>query len=339
MKITVKENSTVGGYRRYLRRFRNIKIRSCIGFVLLALSLIVAWGLHGKGRLEIVVFISAIAWVGAVFLTDKYTHKYPQRYITYLAASHVKAAAVMAFFLLVMDKITSLDQASRHVLWSGYAIFVGLAAVFPMRRQRAPEENDLEMGSPGSQDSGPRINGESATGRQGPAPSNTDKGNARREILGLVDKPFTEFIRETLPELASGSGNIRILDDISRSPDGPEGSPAFLLIGRNRLNDVRRLNRYLMFCTTQIEMGGFIALRYRPLENVFNQFRMHYSGFRFLAVYLLNFFWYRAIPKIPWLDKFYFSPLFSWVDKIHLSVMKKRNRALPSLDSHVSLFS
>jgi len=56
--------------------------------------------------------------------------------------------------------------------------------------------------------------------------------------------------------------------------------------------------------------------------------KLKYRRPLYLVAYLLHFIWYRAIPKIPLLDKLYFSPLFSWMDAIHLMVAKKRNRVL-----------
>jgi len=65
-----------------------------------------------------------------------------------------------------------------------------------------------------------------------------------------------------------------------------------------------------------------------PLENVANDLKKRYPGLLYWPAYLLHFIWYRAIPKIPLLEKLYFSPKLSWLDTIHLSFVKKRNRAL-----------
>ena len=65
---------------RYAPFVRNLKIRMTIGFVLLVLSAILAETILGKGRIEVIISITAFAWLPTVFLTDKYVHKYPQRY-------------------------------------------------------------------------------------------------------------------------------------------------------------------------------------------------------------------------------------------------------------------
>ena len=75
-------------------------------------------------------------------------------------------------------------------------------------------------------------------------------------------------------------------------------------------------------------MGGYFVIRYLPLENLSNSLRRRYRGILYWLVYASHFIWYRAIPKIPFLEKLYFTPIFSWLDKIHLTIVKKRNRAL-----------
>jgi lipopolysaccharide/colanic/teichoic acid biosynthesis glycosyltransferase len=56
--------------------------------------------------------------------------------------------------------------------------------------------------------------------------------------------------------------------------------------------------------------------------------KRRYKGLLFWLIFIPHFIWYRAIPKIPFLEMLYFTPIFSWLDKIHLSAVKKRNRAL-----------
>ena len=104
----------------YVPFVRNLKIRTTAGFILLVLSVTLAGTILGKGRIEVMVLIASLAWILAVFFTDKYVHKYPQRYFTYLIASHLKAAIIMAFFLWIIGKIAGPTTAPHDVLWTGY---------------------------------------------------------------------------------------------------------------------------------------------------------------------------------------------------------------------------
>jgi len=124
---------------------------------------------------------------------------------------------------------------------------------------------------------------------------------------------------------------VLVLDDIIESVN--QYTPVSLLIGRTRINDVSRLNWFLMFCAKRITEGGFIVVRYMPLENIIKNFKRHYKGLRYWMIFILHFIWYRAIPKIPWLDTLYFSSPIAWLDTLHLSVVKSRNRALSKAEA------
>jgi lipopolysaccharide/colanic/teichoic acid biosynthesis glycosyltransferase len=99
-------------------------------------------------------------------------------------------------------------------------------------------------------------------------------------------------------------------------------------VGTLRINDVRRLDRYLDYCAATVEMGGYLVLRYRPLENVAKELRRRHPGWRYRLAYLAHFLWYRAVPKIPFLDRLYFAPGLSWIDDAYYALARRRNRAL-----------
>jgi len=63
-----------------------------------------ALGLEAPGS-ALVVAMLAFGWLPAILLTDKYTHKYPQRYTTYLLSAHTKSALVMALAFLILHLI------------------------------------------------------------------------------------------------------------------------------------------------------------------------------------------------------------------------------------------
>lgn len=121
---------------RYVPFVRNLKIRVAIGFILLILSAISAEAIFRKGHIEVIVLSMIFAWVVALFLTDKYVHKYPQRYFTYLIASHMKAAIIMAFFLWIIGRVVGIVVAPNKVLWTGYIFFVFADALASVSRDR-----------------------------------------------------------------------------------------------------------------------------------------------------------------------------------------------------------
>jgi lipopolysaccharide/colanic/teichoic acid biosynthesis glycosyltransferase len=313
---------------RYVPFGRNLKIRTTIGFILLLLSTISAQTILNKGRIEVIFSITAVAWMFSVFLTDKYVHKYPQRYFTYLIASHMKAAIIMAFFLWIIGRVVGIVVARNEVLWAGFIFFVFADALASFPRRRDIPDKPFSVGDPA-------LYADDFTGDRSTDPgyihtdiSSIDMETIVSQIHSNLDEPLVEFIKKNLPDVQGVAGNVLVLDDVSTTEDQSQSAPVRLLIGHTCINDVLRLNQFLMVCVKQITMGGFIVVRYMPLENVIKDLKRRYVGLRYWIVFILHFIWYRAIPKIPWLDRIYFSSLFSWLDPIHLSLVKKRNRAL-----------
>lgn len=314
---------------RYLPLIRNAPLRTGIGFGLLILSVMLAWGSLGKGRIEITALITAVVWMFSIFLTDKYIHKYPRRYFTYLLASHLKAAVIMAFFLWIMSEIADGDTVSQSVLWTGFALFIVADALVSFFSCRDLPEKEYCSVDPVAGSADIAV---SASGEAGSITKDLpiiDREGILNQIRGDLDPPMFEFIEQNVRDLRGGTQDVLILDDISEGDDLSLAPAVPIVVGRIGMNDVRRLHRFLMFSARRIIMGGSFVVRYLPLENVMKDYRRRYRGLRLWAVYILHFLWYRAIPKIPWLDKLYFSPVFSWMDSIHLSLTKKRNRALP----------
>ena len=314
---------------RYIPLIHNLKLRTIIGFIIVVLSAVLTAGIFGKGRIEIIVLINLFAWIVAVFLTDKYVHKYPQRYLSYLIASHLKAAIIMAIILWIMGRIAGISAAPHNVLWTGFLFFVFADALVSV-----PSYQDIplkisfdEFTGYSTKDTTP--NRSSDSGYINKDQSVIDKQAIIEQIRPDLDKPIIDFIEDNLLCLHGASGGVMVVDDIINTTDVQNLPDSLgIIIGRTRINDVHRLNQFMEFCTEHIGMGGYLILRYIPLENVIRKMRIRYSGLFYWMAFISHFIWYRAIPKIPWLDRAYFFPKLSWLDDIHLSLVKKRNRPL-----------
>ena len=313
----------------YIPFVRNIRSRTTIGLFLVVLSAALSARILGKGRIEIIVLINLIAWIVAVFLTDKYVHKYPQRYFTYLIASHLKAAIIMAVFLLISVSIVGTADAPYKAIWNGIFFFIFLDLLISVpRRQQNPDKELAEIVESISQKDGQGKNGFEPDDPDN-APSSVDKQTLLSKIRSELDKPLSEFIEKNFHALHGEVGEIKILDDITLTNDPLEIDAVDLLIlSRVRINDVRRLNRFFQYCAKKINMGGYFVGKYVPLENVKRKLKIRYPGNIYWPLFFLHFIWYRAIPKIPWLDKIYFSSKMSWLDDFYFSLTKRRNRVL-----------
>lgn len=305
---------------RYVPLLQDVKIRATIGFILLVSSATLAVKIFGKGRIEVIIAITAFAWICAIFLTDKYVHKYPQRYFTYLIASHLKAAIIMVFLLWIVGGIAGHLAAPHDVLLAGFTFFVFVDALVsvPCRRDILRRQSFAEGPSSRTEDIAadrPHDEGNTNNGL-----SLIDKQTIIRQIRTVLDKPLIEFIETHLPDLQGGIGEVLVLDEAATADNRSKFTPVGLLVSSNRINDVRRLYKFFLFCITRIAMGGYFVGRYVPLENVTANLKQRYKGLLYWMVFILHFFWYRVLPKIPQLNTFYFS------------LTKGRNRLLSKVE-------
>lgn len=312
---------------RHVPFVKNIKIRTAIGFILLVLSVALAGIIIGKGRMEYIVFISTCAWIISIFITDKYIHKYPQRYMAYLVASHMKAAIIMAILLWIMGWLIGQKAAPHDVLWPGFILFVLLDALASVPCQSVITDNQCKENDPVTEANDPPED-RSIDADYLKSAVSIDKQTLLNKITSELDKPFLDFIENNLSDIHGVTGDISVLDDIPMKDHQPAHDAVSLLIGRARINDVLRLNHFMQYCTERIRMGGYFVIRYLEYENIKKKLKDRYRGPFYWAAFIFHFLWYRAIPKIPWLEKLYFTSPLSWLDTIHLSFVKKRNRAL-----------
>lgn len=313
---------------RYVPLVGNLKVRTILGFMLLIASGALAGAIFNGRHIETAILIPALAWLPAVFLTDKYVHKYPQRYFAYLFASHVKAAVVMAFCLWIIGIIAGPLAAPSDVLWTGFIIFVFSDALvsIPRRRDISYKLFAVEDDAASAKDMNDKQTGDSDCVNTGL--SSIDTHAIVNRVRPDLDSDLVEFIKNNLPDLHGHISDVLICDDVMITDDGSVPTSVGLLVGRTRINHVRRLHNFLMFCSRRIAMGGYFVFRYMPLENVTKEFRRRHTGLFYWPLFILHVIWFRAIPKIPWLGTLYFSSTLTWLDELVLSLTKRRNRVL-----------
>jgi len=270
---------------------RNVWIRTGVGLaVLLASMLVVGVGL-GERRLVPLVAVSVASWLVSVLVTDKYTHKYPRRYNSYLLASHAKAAIVMALVLAVLGWVAGPAAVPQGVLWVGFALFIlvdALASAF-RRRQTLDEQPQVEDPSP------------SAEGASAPdtVPCPIDKQAVLDRIRSDLSGPVVEFVEQNLPDAHGGNDDVLVLDRVPAAGAVAKTGLAGLVVGQPQLNSIYHLNDYLLLCARSVAMGGYVVVRYAPLEGVAARLRSRYGGVFYWPASALHFLWYQALPKTP----------------------------------------
>jgi lipopolysaccharide/colanic/teichoic acid biosynthesis glycosyltransferase len=297
--------------------------------ILAVVSPFVATAILGREPLgfSLVVAMVGIGWLPAVFLTDKYVHKYPQRYWTYLLASHAKSGVIVAVTFLVIRLLGGGDEAPMDLLFSSLLIFLilDLLPSLPRRRQQTADVQGSTESSAGNEAEPGQTDVAEAKFDLGPV----DTAATLAAVKDELDSELWEFLQAHLPKSSNGiDSSLTIKDRPADKEMQTVTEDIGLLVGLVPLNNVQRLNLYLQYCVSRIAMGGYFVARYTPLDVEIRRLRERYRGIRLRLALLRHFLWYRAIPKIPWLDRLYFSPLFSWIDRFFLRNSKLRNRVL-----------
>jgi len=100
----------------------------------------------------------------------------------------------------------------------------------------------------------------------------------------------------------------------------PEDS-LHLFMNLHELNDIRRLNAYLITVNKRLVDGGIFVGRVEPIMNRYKRFIQRYPTLIGRIFYFFDFVWRRVVPKIPVIQKVYFG------------ITRGKNRALSFAES------
>ena len=122
--------------------------------------------------------------------------------------------------------------------------------------------------------------------------------NKKDIIAFLQDKINNLRIKQSSHTILSTVSieNIEILKNASKS----------IIINLHKVNDIQRLNQYLLLCRDKIITGGFLVGFLLPLETIYTRLRNKMPKLIFTILYPIHFLIYRVMPKIPKIKRLYF---------------------------------
>jgi lipopolysaccharide/colanic/teichoic acid biosynthesis glycosyltransferase len=276
----------------------HVPLRTALGFVV-TMAAVVVVSRSGDGNVGPLAVAMLAAWLPAVLLTDKYLHKYPQRYYTYLVATHAKAAAVSAMvlegiFLFGPEGILPLGGA-----WQAFALgFV----------------SDALLSVPSLVNGGGTIECARAVAAAAPSAGSAPDSELRAidtsDILGRLpadrNDGLAEFLKANLPASNDGIGGVLAVGrDLPANVPGLPGDVG-LVYCTARFNDIRRLNRFFLACGDRLPAGGYLAGRYVSHETLKRELKERFPNWLLRPARFVHFVWYRAMPKLPGLNRIYF---------------------------------
>ena len=120
-----------------------------------------------------------------------------------------------------------------------------------------------------------------------------------------TDAERRAFLARNLKIVSGSSSPLAILNSVRAFSSRETVSAAFYLV-TFRLNDVRRINRFLLEIHRRLLPGGALLVSYLPLERQNERRRRNTPGFIFPFLAIVDFIFHRVFPKIPRLNTVYF---------------------------------
>lgn len=297
-----KSGASLYSRQRYSPLFKQVELRTALGFLLLSASALFT---GVTSSLASLLSLGA-AWTVAVFLTHKYIHKYPQRYFTYLLASHGKAALIMGLLLWLITLVLDGFAPSTASVWRTFFIFILLDGLVSVPRRK---ENPLQQLIAAATKEQPKTQVEQSTPVAPPLES-VDRQAILNTIGASVEEPYRSLILAKVENAKAANGNVIVVDNSQQilpmlDEKSVDKMSVGLIVNRLRINDIGELDLFFARCARSLQMGGYFVGRYIPHEFVKADLKKKYAGPFYIPLFLLHFIWQRAFPKIPGLNHLY----------------------------------
>lgn len=297
--------------KRYAPALSHWKSRAALGLALSATAAIASTTLaHVPQHPAVLLFLAA--WVAACAVTDKYTHKYPYRYYPYLLASHAKAALVMAAVLGIATWVLRVDGAVAVALWQAFGWFSLADVLASVPRRSQPLEQDFDPAVLKSREVAAQADAVPA-GDPDTRASGTPAHRTFASVSGCLDSALTAYVEQSVPSPVRNMSTLVVSS--GALPAEPQAHVVELVVHSGRINDLRRINRFILQSSSRLVTGGYFVCRYEPLESRRAAIAARWGGL-FWPAFVLHFAWHRVGPKIPLANKLYFA------------ITRGRNRAL-----------
>lgn len=284
------------------------KIQITISF-LFQLSLLVAslliWNhFHVKNDTNQSVFAESlavllIAWIIAAWFTHKYKPQYYQRKWIYVIAPFFKAAVLFLFLIVIISftflnldyqnwllyKVALIYLTIELVIYSTIIHFNNLksnGAKFKVKESKKYIQEDLTFN---------KIN----------------EFNINFEVTNFNSELFSkEIIFELFTEQQNESALCSKINVIcSKRNSSSSNSLNLISILDIRINDLKDINQEVKSMYNSIIPGGYLFASYKNIDDFETEYFGSSAGFIVFFKKIIYYFYYRAFPKIPYLNILY----------------------------------
>jgi lipopolysaccharide/colanic/teichoic acid biosynthesis glycosyltransferase len=259
---------------------------------------------EGFERILLVLYGS---WALSAFITYKFSQSNRQN-IYYYITPHLKAGILMLLFVSIVYFFLRLEPLSRLLLF-GTAIvhsslevisFIFIFLIKDVRGQGQNLASSLTVNSVAERIL-PTEKEESID------PNNLSLKEILINVIPQTRGIFEQLFSLEIRNRKFAKSELLIFSTQSLfNIEVQAANASQMIINMEKLNNVRRLNKYFLSAHEKIKVGGWLVGNYTALEDDWHRLRSKMPKLVFSIIYPAYFIIHRALPKIPYLKSLYF---------------------------------
>jgi len=300
-----------GGYRPAL--FKISWVRFFLDLFLLLLSFTIVneirrSSFHFSDDYLLIAYIITGLWFITSIFTQKFQKNGYQKNIWYYISPFIKSLILIIFGLSISLFLLKYYHLSRFELFSTLLIF-GLLELTIFSTYYLIGKSESRNGDIESIEEIQKITKQKLL--------NIDENDQLDEycvspsleyLLESDKRELYEFINSNIDVVNIPNNSLTVLDtrtDINIV--NLKSESISLLINLHKLNDIRWINRYLLTLYEKVSIGGYIVGNLQTNEQYKEQFFCKMPSYLARVLFIPNFIFRRAIPKLPFFKQIYFS--------------------------------
>jgi len=261
---------------------------------------------------ERILLILFASWIAGILLTKKYSVLKTNN-ISYILGPYLKSGIIMLLIASMVYYFFRIESISRSLLFGTITIFTILETfsffIYYISKKYDSESNidDLLAKTNFSWD----IEDLNFDTNLAQYHLNENENNIRsifNQISSLEDKDqIIDFLEENLEEIKINYYSSAIFSTISlENIEIVKNNSKNLLINLHKLNDIRRINQYLITSHSKLIPEGILVGSFLPNETTFSRLQNEMPKLLFTIFYPFHFLFSRVVPKIPRINRLYF---------------------------------
>lgn len=260
---------------------------------------------------ERILLILFASWLTSIVLTKKYSIIHTNK-IYYQIMPYIKSGLIMLLLAAMVYFFFRIEALSRFLLFGTILIYTMLETfsffIYYINKKYDDESNiDAILAASNQSWEIEDLDFDPESAQYQP----DQEINIRsifNQISSLEDKnQIVDFLEKNLKDITVNFYSSSILSTTTlENIEIIRNNSKNLLINLHKLNDIRRINQYLITAHIKLIPDGILIGYLLPLETTFNRLRNQMPKLLFTLFYPFHFILSRVIPKIPRINRLYF---------------------------------